>query len=111
MHIRQLCWVNTRRLFQQMPKFKILQQNFSFSWRVLLHLDTLFASSQEIILNILLHNLDLSLTLHPSKNSNYKVIIKNSVLYLSSGLVRVPIILDRGRVKLLPLQLKVHFKS
>ena len=70
---------------------------------MLLHLDALFASSQEIILNILLHNLDLSLTLHPSKNSNYEVIIKNCALYLSSGLVSVPIILARGRLKLLPL--------
>ena len=60
----------TRRLFQQMPllKSKILQQNFSFwSCWVFLHLDALFASSQEVIFNVFLHNLDLSLTLRPGK--------------------------------------------
>ena len=33
------------------------------------------------------------------------------LLYLSSGLLSVPIILARGRVKLLPLKVKLHFRN
>ena len=60
------CWSYTRKCSSinfSSPKF--LQQGIN-SWH--LYLDVLFSSSQEVILNIFLHDHDLGLTLRPGNN-------------------------------------------
>ena len=72
------CWSYTRKCSSinfSSPKF--LQQGIN-SWH--LYLDVLFSSSQEVILNILLHDHDLGLTLRPgdkfkSNSQSYKKVL------------------------------------
>ena len=111
-HLTMLLVLYTRRLFQQMPhlpKSKILQQNFSFwswlgvspSWCPIL----LFSGS-----NLLCTSSQSESEPHTLSWQKFDFQLFSSIwrmiLYLSSGLVSVPIILARGRVNVLPLKVE-----